>query len=97
MKDAFLALPVKTQAELMAGQAAFVDKYLKAGKCKEIYFDSDMQGGVSIWEVESNEEGARLTLENPASPFMHIDGRPIVEWDVGMKLLTETLGKLAQR
>lgn len=70
-KDSLYSLPAQTRAEVIKGATAFVDKYLKAGKCKDIYFHGDMKGTVSIWELQSSEESARLTLENPMSTFQY--------------------------
>jgi len=96
-KDLFLALPPETQAQLMEKLAAFMHKYLKAGKCMAAYMHDDMAGGVTIWEVESAEEVARLVLENPVSPFFDTESSLIVEWDAGMKLLREALRKAAAK
>ena len=96
-KDLFLALPPETQAQLMEKLAAFMHKYSKAGKCMAAYMHDDMAGGVTIWEVESAEEVARLVLENPVSPFFDTESSLIVEWDAGMKLLKEALRKAAAK
>jgi len=96
-KDIYYMLPPETRVKVMDGGFAFVDKYRKTGKCKDIYFTADLKGGVSIWEVESGEEAARLMLENPQLPFIDIDIQPIVEWDAGMKVLAEYREKLAEK
>jgi hypothetical protein len=83
--------------EVMEGTVAFVDKYRKAGKCKEIYLHGDLKGAVSIWESESDEESTRFILENPLSPFSDLDIRPLVDWDTGMKATREALQKLAKK
>ena len=84
-KDTFLMLPREKQVEIWEGMVAFIDKYRKAGKCKEIYMDGDMKGGVIIWEVKSDEEVTKSNLENPLAPFSDFDIRPIIDWDVGVK------------
>jgi len=58
MKDAFLMLPPAQQAQIMEGTAAFIEKYKKAGVCKEIYHIPSMSGNVSIWDVDNAEQGA---------------------------------------
>ena len=92
-KDVFLMLPAEKRMEIMGGMIAFVEKYRKAGKCKEIYQDADMQGAVSIWEVESDEENTQLMLENPLAPFSDLDIRPVIDWDVGVKAMREAFQK----
>jgi len=96
-KDVFMTLPPETQARLNAASFAFVDKYLKTGKCKEAYLHGDMKGAVSIWEVDAVEEGARLHLESPMSPFQDVEVMPIVEWDIGTKIVKEAYEKAAQK
>ena len=96
-KDLFLTLPIETQAQLIERLGAFMAKYLKAGKCKAAYMHGDMSGGVTIWEVESAEEVAQLTLENPTSPFFDTESCLIIEWDAGIKFLKEALEKAATK
>jgi hypothetical protein len=95
-KDAFLMLPVEKRVEIWEGMVAFIDRYRKAGKCKEIYMDGDMQGAVTIWEVESDEEITKSILENPLAPFSDIDARPVIDWDIGVKANREFFQKQAK-
>ena len=88
-KDAFLMLPAEKQTELGEGALAFIEKQRKAGKCKEIYVDVDLQGGGSIWELESDTEVAKLMLENPIAPFMDLDVRLVIDWDIAVKAMSE--------
>jgi len=92
-KDVFLMLPEEKRMEIMEGMIAFIEKYRKAGKCKEIYYDGDLKGAVSIWEAESDEESTQLILENPLAPFSDLDIRPVIEWDVGVKAMREAFRK----
>jgi len=96
-KDAYYMLPPERRMEIMQEVVAFIDKYRKAGKCKEIYETADLKGGVSIWEVASSEESARLMLENPMLAFQDIDIQPLVEYDVAMKAATAYVKKLAKK
>ena len=82
-----MMLPVEKQIEIMQGMVAFIDKYRNAGNCKQIYFLSDLQGSVSIWEAESDAESIRIMVENPIARFSDMDIRPIIEWDLGVKVL----------
>ena len=95
-KDAFLMLPLEKLAEVWEGMVAFIEKYRNAGKCKEIYMHGDMKGGVSIWEVESDEESTKFILENPLSPFSDIDASPVIDWDTGVKATREFFQKQAK-
>ena len=95
-KDAFLMLPLEKRVEAWEGMVAFIEKYRNAGKCKEIYMHGDMKGGVSIWEVESDEECTKFILENPLSPFSDIDASPVIDWDTGVKATREFFQKQAK-
>ncbi len=95
-KDAFLMLPLEKRVEVWEGMVAFIEKYRNAGKCKEIYMHGDMKGGVSIWEVESDEESTKFILENPLSPFSDIDASPVIDWDTGVKATREFFQKQAK-
>jgi len=96
-KDTYYMLPLETRMDVMKGALAYVEKCRKAGKCKEFYFTADLKGGTSIWEVESSEEAARLMLKNPDHAFMDIDIQPVVEWDAGVKALTEYRKRFVKR
>ncbi len=92
-KDVYYTLPLERQIELTVGAAAFIDKYRKAGKCRDAYFLPNLKGSISIWETESAEEGARLFLENPMTPFLDEEVTVILEWDTGMRVMREAAGK----
>lgn len=91
LKDAFLLLPAEKRTELVEGMIAFVEKQRKAGKCKEIYEHGDLKGAVSIWELESDTEVAKLVLANPMTPFSDLDIRPVIDFDIAMKARSEAL------
>jgi muconolactone delta-isomerase len=96
-KDAYYMLPPERRMEIMQGAVAYIEKYRKTGKCKEIYETADLKGSVSIWEVESSEESARLMLENPLLAFSDLDIQPLVEFDVAIKAMTAYLQKSAKK
>jgi hypothetical protein len=96
-KDAMLMLPPEKRMEIFRGMSAFMEKYINSGKCEHAYFDGDMKGASMVWEVASSEEGARLTTENPMSPFIDIEFRPIVDWKTGLKVQMEFMQKMAQK
>ena len=86
-KDAYMMLPIEKQLEIMQDMVAFIEKYRNAGNCKQIYFLGDLQGSVSIWEAESDEESIQIMIENPIARFSDMDIRPLIEWDLGVKVL----------
>ena len=88
-KDSFYALPPDRQAALRTANIAWIQKYVQSGKCQVVYNFADMKGGVSIWEIASSEEGARLTVEYPMFPFVEQEYIPLVEFDVGARILKE--------
>jgi len=96
-KDSLYSLSPKARLEVIKGATAFTDKYLKAGKCKDLYFDGDMKGTVSIWEFQSSEEIARVTFENPMLPFLDVKITPIIEHAVGTKVRMKALEKAAKK
>ena len=96
-KDSLLMLPPEKRAEIWEGMVAFIEKYQKAGKCKEIYWDGDIKGSISIWETDSEEEGTKFITENPLSPFSDIDIRPVVGWDIGVKATRELFQRLTEK
>lgn len=96
-KDSYYALPPETRMQTMLAGDAYIRKYLKSGKCKEMFETADLKGSVSIWEVGSSEEAARLMMENPWHPFTDFDIQPLVEYDVAMKAATASLKKLRKK
>ena len=94
MKDTFGMVPLDKQAQIMDGVVAFVDKYKKAGVCKEIYNISSIHGTASVWDVESSEKGSALFLENPAYGFEDIEMYAVSDFDVQMKTQKEMYQKL---
>jgi len=96
-KDSYYMLPPERRIEIMQAVIAYMEKYRKAGKCKEVYEAADLKGGVSIWEVESSAEAARLMLENPLLAFTDLDIHPLIEFDVAMKAVTAYVKQLAKK
>ena len=96
-KDSYYALTQETRLKIRTATNAFVEKYRKAGKMEDGYFLGDMKGGVSIWELGSSEEAARIDIESPMSPFQDIEIIPIIEWDIGSKVITEAFEKAVKK
>ena len=96
-KDSFYALPPEKRKEIRTASIAFVDEQLKAGKCEDAYYLGGMKGSVTIWELESSEESARICLESPLLPFQDLELIPIIEYDVGKKAVIEAFEKAAKK
>jgi len=97
MKDAYFTLPPETKMKLMEGGTAFIEKYLKAGKIKEAYSAPGLKQSVVIAELESAEEIERIFLDHPGFPFMDVEMRVLLEWDVSMKIWKESMEKLVKK
>lgn len=96
-KDVFLMLPPEMRVEILEGTIAFIEKYRKAGKCKDIYMDADLNRSISIWETDSEEEATKFITENPSSPFSDTDIRPVVGWDIAVKAFAEVIQRLTKK
>ena len=92
-KDALLMLPQEQRIAIWEGMVACIEKYQKAGKCKEIYMYSDMARSVSIWESDSEEEVIKFTLDNPMAPFLDMDVQCVLGWDMTVKAQREAFQK----
>jgi len=91
-KDAFLTLPQERQTELLTAALSWIEKYRKAGKCKEIYWIPGWNRSVVIWEAESGEDAARTTAENPMGPYTDMEAYALSDWDAYIKALMEARG-----
>ena len=87
-------VPPEKQAQIMEGVAAFVDKYRKAGLCKEIYTIASIHGTASVWDVESAEKGNALFLEDPAYSFEEYEMYTVSDFDAQVKTQKDMYGKL---
>ena len=97
MKDSFVMIPPELQMQLVEGVSAFVDKYRKAGKLKEIYNVPGLKTTVSIWESESAEQSTRFFIENPIYPFMDVETYTLSDWDNLMKAWKEAVQRRAKK
>lgn len=88
-KDLFYMAPPKTRMEVVEGVAAFIDKYRKEGKCKEIYIVPGLKMTVSIWEAESDEKLGRLFPEWPMFPFADVEVYALADFDTHTKRVKE--------
>jgi len=88
-KDIFFTLPPERQMEILNGAFAYIDKYRKAGNCKEMYWMPGWSRVVVIWESESGEEAARQVAENPIAPYTDMESYALSDWDAYVKALME--------
>ena len=95
--DSFYMLPREKQLELFMGADAFIRENLKSGKCKAAFLTSAFKGSVTIWEMESSEESARLSLGNPMRGYQDIESEPLIEYDVGAKVLTSSFKEAGKK
>jgi len=91
-KDVFYTLPQERQMEILTATLNWIEKYRKAGKCKEIYWMPGWSRSMFIWEVESGEEASRVTTENPMTPYGDSEAYGLSDWDVHVKALMEARG-----
>ena len=96
-KDSFSMLPPERQMELVERAGAYIDKYRKAGKCKEFYVVAGLKMTVGIWEVESPEERDRIALENPMFPFLDMEIYTLSDWETRMKIMKEMFERLPKK
>ena len=97
VKDLFYMIPPERQMEIMEGLTAYIDKYRKSGKCREIYIAPGLKTGVTIWEIDSGEEADRLWIENPMYPFLDVETYVLADFDVHVKALKEKHEHLAKK
>jgi len=71
---------------------AFVDKYRKSGKLKDIYWFADGSGGVSIWNFASAEEAYTILHESPVFTFLDANVVPVMDYEGATKLRTAMAG-----
>lgn len=77
--DKHNTLPPKTRMELMEGEVTWIEKCLWGGNCIDSFSANDGQCTLSIWESGSSEKLTNQLRENPMSPFMNYEIKPIVK------------------
>lgn len=55
--------------------------YMQGGKLKAVYAFADNPGGITVWDVESNEELQKILFLLPTMPFMQREVRPVTTLD----------------
>jgi muconolactone D-isomerase len=65
------------QLKMLAQTFRMYEDYKNGGKLKVAYAFADTPGGISIWDVESNEELQRILFLLPTMPFMDREVKPL--------------------
>ena len=87
-KDSYFALEHKDRTLIFTKRVMFMEKNINNKKCRTAYFDGDLKGTFSIWELGSNEDAAMLMLDMPGREYEDMDHDPILDYDHGVKKLT---------
>ena len=94
-KDVFYTLPDERRMVIQGAAIEFTDKLIKQNRLKEVHYMSPWNRYMMILEVESQEEGARLDLENPMRDYQDLESYELAEWAAHTKAMRETYQKLA--
>jgi len=97
IRDSFYLLPLERQRQLREDGIAYVERHRTSGKCRHIYYTADLKGTVSVWEVQTSDEAARLMAENPQLPFTDIVTQPMIEFEAGLKAMREVAERVFAR
>jgi muconolactone D-isomerase len=69
------------QLKMLSQTFAMYKDYKENGKLKEMYAFADNPGGITVWDVESNEELQKILFLLPTMPFMDREVHPITTLD----------------
>ncbi|MEM0030300.1 MAG: muconolactone Delta-isomerase family protein [Candidatus Nitrosocaldus sp.] len=69
------------QLKMLAQTFKMYEDYKASGKLKVAYAFADTPGGISIWDVESNEELQRILFLLPSMPFMEREVKPLTSME----------------
>ncbi len=88
-ENTYYGLSPEKLAEVSAATMAFHEKYVKSGKCKDIYWLTDGRT-MSIWDLSSIEEISQITSENPMRPYLlSEETAPILDYQDVLKMRAE--------
>ncbi len=79
-KDSYFSVPPEKIPEMTAASYAFIDKYLKSGKCKDRYWFANGTGGIAIWDFESAEEASTILRESVVFPYIKSELIPLIDY-----------------
>lgn len=74
-KESHRKLSAEKRLDLLEKSAKHMEKHQKAGKLEEMYFLPNMEGTVSVWEVEE-AEGKQMQRTHPMSPHVDVEVYP---------------------
>jgi muconolactone delta-isomerase len=97
MRDSYFILPLEKQQQLREAGIAFIEKHRASGKCRHIYYTADLKGAVSIWDIQTSDEAARLMAENPQLPFTDVEIEPLIEFEAGLRAMREARERMFAR
>ncbi len=97
IKDSFYMLHDERRMVMTAAAIAFTEKLVKEHKLKEVYMMPGWNRTMSILDVESPEEAARLSIENPIRDYVEMETYPLQEWDAYIKGLRHVYQQLASK
>lgn len=69
------------QLKMLAQTFKMYEDYKASGKLKVAYAFADTPGGISVWDVESNEELQRILFLLPSMPFMEREVKPLTSME----------------
>jgi len=87
-KDSIYALSAEKRTEVAAAAIAYHEKYIKAGKLKDVYTFADGKL-VSIWNVESLEEMLSINLQHPYLSYVESQTEPFVDHEALVKMFND--------
>jgi muconolactone delta-isomerase len=97
IKDIYYMLPDERRMVLMGASVAFTEKLVKAHKMKEVHVMPGWNRTMSILEVESPEEAARLALEYPMRDYVDMESYPLQEFEAFVKGVKHAYQQLASK
>ncbi|GBC72913.1 hypothetical protein HRbin04_00308 [archaeon HR04] len=77
------------QLKMLAQTFKMYEDYKAAGKLKAAYAFADTPGGISIWDVENNEELQRILFLLPSMPFMEREVKPLTSMESVSSIVSE--------
>jgi len=69
------------QLKMLSQTFEMYNDYKENGKLKDMYAFADNPGGITVWDVESNEELQKILFLLPTMPFMEREVHPVTTLD----------------
>ncbi len=96
-RDVYYMLPDERRMVLMAAAVAFTERLMKAHKMKEVHVMPGWNRTMSILDVESQEEAARISLENPVRDYLDTEVYGLQEFEAYVKGVKHAYQQLASK